>query len=38
MTKKLDNIFTDVVEEIKQEEVTVEPEVTTTWQHPVSFV
>ena len=33
MTEELDNIFADVVEEIKQEEVTVEPEVTTTWQH-----
>ena len=33
MTEELDNIFADVVEEIKQEEVTIEPEVTTTWQH-----
>ena len=33
MTNELDNIFADVVEEIKQEEVTIEPEVTTTWQH-----
>jgi hypothetical protein len=33
MTEELDNIFTDVVEEIKQEEVTVEPEVTNSWQH-----
>lgn len=37
MTEELDNIFADVVEDIKQEEVTVEPENANVWQHVLFF-